>query len=71
MQIIFHHQSALKDFIGKFYMIIGLSTELLAAEFTKICCIFQCVGPKNRSGANFFSRFYASGNLNSCAERFR
>ena len=36
MQIILHDQSALKHFIGKFYMSLGVSTDL-AVELTKIC----------------------------------
>ena len=53
MQITLHSQSALKHFIIKFYMSLGVSTDL-SAKFTKICWKFQCVGVKNRFGANYF-----------------
>ena len=50
-------QSALKHFIGKLYMSLGVLTNLLAAELTKICWKFQCVGIKNCSVVNFFQDF--------------
>ena len=70
MHKILNRKNALKHFSGKFYMSLGVSTNL-AAEFTNVPWKFQCVGVKNLSGENFFSRFYASGNSNLCAERFR
>ena len=61
MLIILHNQSALQHFIGKFYMSLGVSADLSATEFTKICCKFRCVGVKNCSEANFFQDLTRAG----------
>ena len=48
MQIILHNQSALKHFIAKFCMRLGVSTDLLTAEFAETCRKFQCVRPTRK-----------------------